>query len=60
MSVPHITFYTNGHQTKFADGIDKTVQGYPDNKDCWAPLFWVNIKITMKICIVTDNTMKAI
>lgn len=42
-------------ETKFADGIKKTIQWYLDNKEWWETIISVNIRITMRKCIKTAS-----
>lgn len=42
-------------ETKFEDGIKKTIQWYLDNKDGGRQSFLANIRTTMRKCIATAN-----
>ena len=42
-------------ETKFADGIKKTIKWYLENRECGKPLSPVNIRIIMKKCMETDR-----
>ena len=41
-------------ETKFEDGIKKTIQWYLDNKEWWETIILANIRTTMRKCIANQ------